>query len=252
MRQILDDLLCRRYPALYADRHGDARTTAMCWGFEVGDGWFAILDALSTVLTRHAMQDGRPPPPVQQVKAKFGTLRYAMASDATDCGAVAMATEMSGRICEVTGRPGRPMRQGRLRLTRAPDVEPGAQWVAASEADAGRPPVPPLGFGAANLLRRQADRLAEPPDVPVGWLDLVDGMLRQVSPVAQGHPATSVRIGRVRATADGLLVDGVPADPRAEGVIALAVALAPRLDPTTGAAGPVTDAGIPITARPRA
>ena len=33
MRQELDQLLCERYPKIFANRHADMKTTAMCWGF---------------------------------------------------------------------------------------------------------------------------------------------------------------------------------------------------------------------------
>jgi hypothetical protein len=46
MRNELDELLCKKYPKIFADRHGDMRTTAMCWGFDCGDGWFNIIDRL--------------------------------------------------------------------------------------------------------------------------------------------------------------------------------------------------------------
>lgn len=62
MRQALDDLLCRRYPVLYAGRRGDVQSTAMGRGFEIGDGWFGIVDALSEVLSIRAKGDGSPCP----------------------------------------------------------------------------------------------------------------------------------------------------------------------------------------------
>jgi hypothetical protein len=46
MRKELDDLLCQRYPLIFRDRNGDMRNTAMCWGFECGDGWFHLIDKL--------------------------------------------------------------------------------------------------------------------------------------------------------------------------------------------------------------
>jgi hypothetical protein len=44
MDQKLDEALCRVAPHLFADRYGDMRSTCMMWGFEVGDGWFQLLD----------------------------------------------------------------------------------------------------------------------------------------------------------------------------------------------------------------
>jgi hypothetical protein len=66
MRQDLDDLLCARHPALYAERNLGPDKSCMAWGFP-GDGWFAILDAVSEVLTLDAASCGRPLDPAQQV-----------------------------------------------------------------------------------------------------------------------------------------------------------------------------------------
>lgn len=46
MKKELDELLCQRYPKIFRDRHADMRTTAMCWGFDIGDGWFNIIDKM--------------------------------------------------------------------------------------------------------------------------------------------------------------------------------------------------------------
>jgi len=50
MRKELDERLTKAFPLLYADRHGDKRSTAMCWGFSCGDGWFDIIWNLSEKL----------------------------------------------------------------------------------------------------------------------------------------------------------------------------------------------------------
>jgi hypothetical protein len=46
MKSELDKALCERYPKIFADRHADMTQTAMCWGFDCGDGWFNLLDQL--------------------------------------------------------------------------------------------------------------------------------------------------------------------------------------------------------------
>lgn len=46
MNEQLDAQLCEKYPLLFKDRNADMRTTAMCWGFSHGDGWFNIIDTL--------------------------------------------------------------------------------------------------------------------------------------------------------------------------------------------------------------
>mgnify|MGYP003338238573 FL=1 len=50
MRKELDEKLCEKYPLIFKNRHGDMRTTAMCWGFDVGDGWYNIIDVLCGML----------------------------------------------------------------------------------------------------------------------------------------------------------------------------------------------------------
>lgn len=53
MRAELDVELCNKYPRIFRDRHADMRVTAMCWGFECGDGWFNILDAACGQIQQH-------------------------------------------------------------------------------------------------------------------------------------------------------------------------------------------------------
>jgi ribosomal protein S14 len=42
-KEITDQLLCVRFPHLFADRRADMQATAMCWGFEIGCGWMSII-----------------------------------------------------------------------------------------------------------------------------------------------------------------------------------------------------------------
>lgn len=53
MKEDLDRELCRKYPKIFRDRHGDMRQTLMCFGFEVGNGWSHILDALCANIQSH-------------------------------------------------------------------------------------------------------------------------------------------------------------------------------------------------------
>lgn len=46
MRKELDDALVAKYPEIFRDRYEDMQTTAMCWGFECGDGWYNLIDTL--------------------------------------------------------------------------------------------------------------------------------------------------------------------------------------------------------------
>lgn len=53
MDEELDTKLCKKYPKIFKDRHADMRTTAMCWGFECGNGWYNIIDKLCSNIQGH-------------------------------------------------------------------------------------------------------------------------------------------------------------------------------------------------------
>lgn len=113
MRDELDRQLCERYPKIFAERFLDMQATAMCWGFEHGDGWYAIIDRLCANIQSHldwVNRDGEKVTQVvaEQVKEKFGTLRfYYRGGDEYIRGLVSMAESMSGFTCEDCGAPGK-------------------------------------------------------------------------------------------------------------------------------------------------
>lgn len=127
MREELDKLLCEKYPKMFVDRYADMKKTAMCWGFEHGDGWFNIIDHLCYNIQEHIdwrnsqrelllkdnpynrpIPDEVPQVVVDQVKEKFGTLRfYYHGGDEVIDGMVRMAESMSGVMCEKCGAPGK-------------------------------------------------------------------------------------------------------------------------------------------------
>ena len=137
MKQELDKLLCEKYPKMLVNRNKPMTETCMCWGFECGDGWFQILDSLMGNIQHHIdwkekqrgwairfnstapPEDMRPVPDVipqvtlDQVKEKFGTLRfyYTGGDDVID-GMVRMAESMSAVTCEQCGNPGTTGGQG--------------------------------------------------------------------------------------------------------------------------------------------
>ena len=53
MREELDKALCAKYPKIFKNRHADIRATAMCWGFEHGDGWYNIIDMMCANIQHH-------------------------------------------------------------------------------------------------------------------------------------------------------------------------------------------------------
>ena len=119
MRQELDKLLCEKYPKMMANRNKNMQETAMCWGFECGNGWFNILNQLMSNIQHHIDWNNQnfekgysqykqvAQVTLDQVKEKFGTLRfYYTGGDEYISGMVRMAESMSGVTCEECGNPG--------------------------------------------------------------------------------------------------------------------------------------------------
>ena len=114
MTQELDEKLCAKYPKIFVNRQGDMRTTAMCWGFECGDGWYNIIDRLCSHLQFNIDHNNRPigdsdvyPYPqiiATQVKEKFGGLRFYTES-ATDrqYDVISFVESLSEHTCEKCG-----------------------------------------------------------------------------------------------------------------------------------------------------
>ena len=113
MKQELDELLCTKYPKMMVNRNLPMMETCMCWGFSCGDGWFNILDQLMGNIQHHIdwknkKEEVVPQVTLDQVKEKFGTLRfyYTGGDDVID-GMVTMAESISGVTCEECGSPGK-------------------------------------------------------------------------------------------------------------------------------------------------
>lgn len=113
MRKELDDLLVSKYPLLYANRHKDCRVTCMYWGFECGDGWFDLIDRLSSKLER-ILEDQKASgvseedlPKADQVKEKMGSLRYYLTYGTDEMYDIINEAEReSENTCESCGKPG--------------------------------------------------------------------------------------------------------------------------------------------------
>jgi len=112
MREDLDKKLCEAFPNLYADRHKPMNETAMCWGFQMSDGWFKIIWALSKKLEAMILkqpEDKRTWFKASTVKEKFGGLRFYMTSETDEMAkAIRTAERKSYKTCEMCGKPGKP------------------------------------------------------------------------------------------------------------------------------------------------
>jgi len=90
--------LMEKYPRLFK---GDG---PRC-GFYIGEGWMPLVTSLCSVLHNHleysVPEEIRHEMYVDQIKEKFGFLRYYMNQETSFMsGAIALAESMSGNICE--------------------------------------------------------------------------------------------------------------------------------------------------------
>jgi len=118
MRDELDSSLVAKYPKMFQNRYKSMQETAMCWGFECGDGWYNILNSLCANIQSHIdwkqeqkekynRGDGCPQVVVDQVKEKFGGLRfYYHGGDNVVDGMVRMAESWAACTCETCGESG--------------------------------------------------------------------------------------------------------------------------------------------------
>lgn len=138
MRNDLDALLCERYPLIFADRDGDLTRSGMPFGFQCGDGWFALIDALCERLQFWTDHNDAPQIVATQVKEKFGELCfYVESSSDMQQGMIAMAEAMSARLCEECGQPSQLLVDGAFFLARCPAHAP-ARAITADEYHARR------------------------------------------------------------------------------------------------------------------
>lgn len=112
----LDKKLVEDFPLLFRNRHGDPRTTAMCWGFECGDGWEPLIREVASKLepmiaslaTDENLEQGSFC--ASQVKEKFGTLRFYLSSGTDEMySLVNEAENKSAEVCELCGNVGTVM-----------------------------------------------------------------------------------------------------------------------------------------------
>ena len=55
MKQELQEALFEAYPDIFRRRHLPKTETAMCYGIQCPDRWYALLDALCTIIKKKAM-----------------------------------------------------------------------------------------------------------------------------------------------------------------------------------------------------
>lgn len=120
MDKVLQERLFNDFPKIFIEKDLPKQQTCMCWGICTDNGWFELLHNLCSYLQWHTDKNKFPQVIAQQVKEKFGTLRFYYSLDYSDhildtdektsirrCseqdGAIQFAESMSARICEICG-----------------------------------------------------------------------------------------------------------------------------------------------------
>jgi hypothetical protein len=112
----LDKKICSDFPKMFVNRNASITESCMYWGFDCGDGWYDLIYTLCDSIQRYIDQNPHKEIPqvvVEQVKEKFGTLRfYTYGGDSMTEGMIWFAESMSGKLCETCGEPGEVQRNG--------------------------------------------------------------------------------------------------------------------------------------------
>ena len=118
MKKELDEKICKKYPKIFAQRNYPMTETAMCWGFECGNGWYDLIDNLCADLQAHCDKNNVTIE-VCQVKEKYGGLRfYVMGGDDHCDELINKAEQQSYNICEICGEKGELNKEDRWLMVR--------------------------------------------------------------------------------------------------------------------------------------
>jgi hypothetical protein len=207
MDQLLDQTLCDHYPHLYQGRRGDPKTTLMCWGFACSNGWYPLLDSVSHLITERC-----PEVVAQQVKEKFGSLRFYYVGGDDYCDGVArMAGTLSGELCEICGNPGQLGRIGGWFQCRCDEH---AQEKYANDFEPAEPVMPVYGL-------------------PLGWSRLVHRLEAALQWDVDKNGMPSVKLS-VPPLNGALQIKVLGGDEVSRGMADLVMHYAQRLEPHTG------------------
>lgn len=109
-----------KYPAIFQDKDKPMSQTCMCWGIDVGNGWYNIVKRICEMLDDIYYKTGVLFV-ADQVKEKYGTLRFYYHDEGRltkiskeerlqlynkVSNFIGKMEKMSGTICEECGKPG--------------------------------------------------------------------------------------------------------------------------------------------------
>lgn len=89
------------FPVLYRGIDLSPQASAMCWGFECGDGWYSLIYELSEHLAAYQQQCLGLDLEITQVKSKLGRLCiHSRGGDTNTRKMIASACEQAGTVAE--------------------------------------------------------------------------------------------------------------------------------------------------------
>lgn len=96
--------------------------------FEVGDGWYELLDEALGKIQSRVDESGCPQVVADQIKEKFGTLRFYKSGGDDACKEfITEAEGKSAKTCDTCGKPGAMVRGSWIRVACQDHVEPPAR-----------------------------------------------------------------------------------------------------------------------------
>lgn len=132
MDQELQNKLYEKYPQFFVNKDKTPMESPMCFGIEVGNGWYQILSNVCWMINQHEdnikwrreyLEKNDPekltaeseyfPVRFDQVKEKYGGLRlYFSGGDDYVEGLVSMAEAISYYVCDICGNKGEANKGG--------------------------------------------------------------------------------------------------------------------------------------------
>ncbi len=110
MKKDLEAILYIKFSYMFVKKDLGPEKSNMCFGFECGDGWFSLLEDLCNKIDLYLKDKPNMKKEfmVNQVKEKFGTLRfYVTIYDDQIERYIEEAEARSAETCEVCGKPGK-------------------------------------------------------------------------------------------------------------------------------------------------
>ena len=132
MDEELQNKLYEKYPQFFVNKDKTPMESPMCFGIEVGNGWYEILSNVCWMIRQHEdnkrwrkkyLEENDPekltaepeyfPVKFDQIKEKYGGLRlYFSGGDDYVEGLVSMAEAISYYVCEICGNKGEANKEG--------------------------------------------------------------------------------------------------------------------------------------------